>query len=114
MVDTQQITRIFKEGIKRFKKSGVGNARNLMQPTRDWKIILLVFILLNAAIVIFSTYLFLQINKGEIFLVEPTQSSIIDTVDRDLLSETIFLFEEKSRQFEKLKKNKPTLVDPSL
>ena len=85
-----------------------------IQPMRDWKILFVVFVMLNVAIIAFSAFLFLEINRGDIFLVEPTAPSGIDTVDRDELREALLSFEEKARQFEALKTKKPTLADPSL
>lgn len=113
-MDIDNIKNIFKKHSLHFEFGGKHHQRNLMHPARDWKIILFIFSITNIILAVFSAYLFLQINKGEIFLVEPTQAIIVDTIDREALKEVLLLFEEKSRNFEDLKRNKPTLVDPSL
>ena len=103
------------ENIKaRVGKKHFQPGRSVTHPTRDWIIILGTFATLNIIIIILSTFLFLQINKGEIFLVEAVSSSKVDSIDKVLLEETLSFFKEKERVFESLKRNKPVLVDPSL
>ena len=113
-MDIDNIKNIFKKSSLYFGFGGKRHQRSLIHPARDWKIILFIFSITNIIIAIFSAYLFLQINKGEIFLVEPTQTTIADTIDREALTETLLLFEKKTLNLEALKRNRPTLVDPSL
>jgi len=108
------IQKILKNIKARLDKQRFQPGRSVTHPTRDWKIILGAFTALNIVIIILSTFLFLQINKGEIFLVDSTSPSTVDSIDKVLLKETLSFFEEKERVFESLKRNKPTLVDPSL
>lgn len=114
MADASQIKKFFIVLKERFGLRGTVSARAMIRPMRDWKILFVVFIVLNGIIIVFSAFLFLEINKGEIFLVEPATPSGIDTVDRNALREILFSFEEKAEQFEALKTSRPTLADPSL
>lgn len=113
-MDINNIKIFLKKHFSYFKFKRKYHRRNLIRPARDWKIILFIFSITNITIAIFSAYLFLQINKGEIFLVEPPQTTFVDTIDREKLTKTLMLFEEKINNFEVLKRNKPTLVDPAL
>ena len=88
--------------------------RSIIQPARDWKLILLIFVVLNGGIIFFSVYLFLQINKGEIFLVESESSATVSAIDQQLLNETLLFFSEKAGRYEDIKDQKPNLPDPSL
>ena len=88
--------------------------RSMIQPKRDWKLLLLFFVVLSSVILLFSTYFFLQINKGEIFLIEPTSSATVNIIDTQLLDETLLFLSEKASTFEDIKNKKPTLPDPSI
>ncbi len=79
-----------------------------------WNIILAVFIGLNLLLLVFSWYLFLQINEGGIFLVEKENTVQIDTIDRNMLNELIKSFDEKKVIFEGRTVSAPRLSDPSL
>ena len=81
---------------------------------RDWKLIFIIFIIINIAAITSSAYLFNEINKGEIFLVETPLPKAVNTIDKIQLQEILFTYEEKTRKFEAIKKRKPTLIDPSL
>jgi type II secretory pathway component PulC len=86
----------------------------LINASTDWHMLLIIFIIVTIVAVSFSVYLFMQINKGEIFVVKQDESVLSDSIDRTLLKETLSLYEEKSRNFEELKINRPSVVDPSL
>lgn len=86
----------------------------ITNPERDWKILLAVFATLICLVIIFSFYLFAQINKGELFTVKYGKSTTAETIDKSLLNEIISFFEERQQNFDKLKNNRPKIIDPSL
>ncbi len=87
--------------------------RGVINPNRDWKLLLLFFAILNGIVVLLSVYLFFQINKGEIFLVESQSSASVNIINETLLNETLLMFNEKAGAFEDVQTMKPTLPDPS-
>ncbi|MFQ5661915.1 MAG: hypothetical protein ACE5F2_01540 [Candidatus Paceibacteria bacterium] len=111
MIDKENITKIFK---KKNKQPGTGVSAYFLDAKHVWKIIIYVFIALNIGVVAFSVYLFLEINKGDIFKVEQDISVTVDTIDRKLLSETLASFEKMKDELKKLKSKRPSVIDPSL
>lgn len=107
------IKKILKKLTKLVGGRGVHVGRSITHPSRDWKIILVAFTILNIIMAVFSTFLFLQINKGEIFVVDVPIPSSTNSLNREELQNILSFFEEKKRAFVSLKINKPTLVDPS-
>ena len=81
---------------------------------RDWKYILALFLVLNVLVVAGSAYLFFQINKGELFIVEKKSVLANDTVDRKALEVTVAFYEERAQKFDLYKRNPPRVADPSL
>ena len=101
--------------LKRKKDKVHSNKRKgVFDENKIWKIILSIFIFINVGVVVFSWYLFLQISGGDIFNIKESTAVSVETIDRKLLSDTVISFEDKVREFEGLKDNKPRVVDPSL
>ncbi len=78
-----------------------------------WEIILVVFFIFNALLLVFSSYLFLQINEGGIFLVEQNQNVRINTIDRGALRELLASFDVKDALFEDRTVYAPKISNPS-
>lgn len=74
---------------------------------RDWILVFGFFLFLNLIIVLFSTYLFLQINKGSIFVVQRDETAKVIVLNLKQLDKTLNFFEEKETKFLELKKNLP-------
>lgn len=81
---------------------------------RDWKILVSIFLVINIFIAAGSFYLFIKINKEEVFLLEYTGLILVDRIDKDRLNEVVEIFEDKKERFELLLKQKPKIADPSL
>ena len=79
---------------------------------RHWLLLLLIFVVLSTAMLLFSLYLFLQINEGDIFLVDPQEQVSLDTIDRAKLERVIDMFKERSVLFEARKTTVPSTPDP--
>ncbi|MCG2695166.1 hypothetical protein L6261_03755 [Candidatus Parcubacteria bacterium] len=85
--------------------------------TFSWIVLFVFFVLLNIGIAIFSIYLYVQISRGGFFNVaeEPNENTKIIRISKSKLTKIISSFEEKSKRFEELKKQKPNyVIDPSL
>jgi hypothetical protein len=80
----------------------------------DWKTMVIMFFFLWIVVIFGSGYIFIKINKGEIFLIESKIESKQSSVDKKLLETTVASFEGRKIEFEKLKTEKPKTVDPSL
>ena len=74
---------------------------------RDWILVFCFFLLLNLINVLFSAYLFLQINKGSIFVVQIDETAKVIVLNLKQLDKTLNFFEEKETKFLELKKNLP-------
>lgn len=111
MLDNKKIKTFFKS---RIKNRHTNKLHYHLDVSKIWRKILLIFIVANAIIIGFNVYLFLQINSGEIFIVENNETISVKTIDRALLRNTIDLFEIKEIEFDNLKNNKPKIIDPSL
>ena len=88
--------------------------QSLTNVKRDWGIMLSVFVLLVGASLMFSVYLFSQISRGEIFVVQFDNTGDVETIDKNLLQETISFFDNKEERFNELRDSPPSFVDPSL
>ncbi len=94
---------------KRPKSAGV-----LINPNRDWKIILFSFCMVALALVCLSAYLFLKIDRGDIFKAEQKNESTSEVVNRELLDSTVERFEAKKAKLIEIETERHISADPSL
>lgn len=84
-------------------------------PEADWRIILISTIILAVLVLAFSVFLFTKIDKREIFVVEKSEEQREKALDISLLRETVFYYQNKALEFERIKNATSTeAVDPSL
>ncbi len=84
-------------------------------PQADWKIIFLGTAALSLIAIAFSTYMFIQIDKGEIFIVERSPIENVQTLNNKKLQETVDYYRGKAEDFELYSNSTTTsVVDPSL
>lgn len=81
-----------------------------------WEGILVFFMTLIFFVFLFNIYLYLQIDKNNIFTIDNITKTKKESVgvNKIYLSEIIQEFDNKSEELERLKENKPYNVDPSL
>src|SRR3989338_5467661 len=102
------ITKLFK------KRAANTSARMLVNPDRDWAISLSIFTVFLFFILLWSGYVFLQVQKGELFITEPVKNTSKTTLDQKLLNTTILFYRDKARRYDTLQKTKPpSYTDPS-
>lgn len=103
--------------IKKFisfgKRAGVLRKPVLYRPYRDWKIIATVFVVLAVIAAALGTYLFLGVQKGEVFGSDRVIEKPKEVIDKGHLKEVIDSFDQRKIEREKLNSSRPSLVDPS-
>lgn len=85
-----------------------------LRPFRDWGILLGFFFTLLLVLSVANVYLFIQINKEEIFAKEREVEEEIEMMDVELLERIIGNFDTRAENFDNLLEQKPGIVDPSL
>lgn len=83
-------------------------------PEADWKIIFVSTIVLIVSVVALSVFMFIKIDKGEIFVVQRLAGQGQEALNISILKETVSYYQKKAREFEKIKNEKVGAVDPSL
>lgn len=85
-----------------------------INPRRDWKVAIVIFVLISFAAVIFDTYVYWRINKGGFFVSSNKETVPIESIDRSELAKVIKFYEAKEKLFEEVKNKKPDIIDPSI
>jgi|SRR3989344_9072915 len=80
----------------------------------DWKIIFISTVVLAVLVIVLSVFIFIKINKGEIFVVKKSAEPEKKTLDLSLLRKTVSYYENKALEFERIRSVKTPAVDPSL
>ena len=80
----------------------------------DWKNIFISTIILAILTIILSVFIFIKIDKGEIFVEKKTAEPEKQILDLSLLRETVSYYQNKALEFERIKNAKVDAVDPSL
>ena len=85
-----------------------------VSPNDDWKVLAIVFGVLMLFAAIFGVYMFVLIDKGDIFVVEKKAVSHTTTLNKTLLTDTLKFYKDRAIQFETIKAVEATVPDPSL
>lgn len=93
----------------RIRKPKVGG----ISPHMHWRILIILFAIINLAVAGLSLYLYYQIGTGEIFTVSGRGDDTSATIDREKLSKTIEQFEARQETFEAVRAGSVGIVDPS-
>ena len=70
----------------------------------DWKIILTSTLILSILIIILSMYMFIKIDKREVFVVEKPVEMGDKNLSLSVLRDTVFYYQNKALEFERIKK----------
>jgi len=106
---------LFEELKKRFNSKGLAfwnTQGGITHTRRDWRVLFLVFVLALLGIIFFSAYLFLEINRGELYALPPVFTGQLETIDRSVLGEILLSFDEKARQLDIFVENPPAIPNP--
>lgn len=93
---------------KEFRSERIGK-----KASREWEIMLIVFVILNLAIGGGAAYFFNKVSSGEIFKSDEVFTEAQD-IDVSVLKTIVARFEAKEIEFESLKASTTIQIDPSL
>ena len=105
---------LFSQLLKRLNlKKGHRTAFGL-SPEVDWKIIFVSTAVLIILVIASSIFIYVKIDKGEIFVVEKPEENRERTLNISALKETISYYQNKALEFERIKSQVTPATDPSL
>ena len=78
----------------------------------DWQVVCFIFLFLNVVSIGVSVFVYRQINKGELFLVDKKETVSVRSLDRFELERTVAYFEEKQSRFDLIQQKPFSTVDP--
>ncbi len=104
-----------KSWLKNFQKGTDGEyAREGFYPARDWKMFLILAFALLCIIGIFSLYLYVEINQGNLFTGTSEGGQAPVMFKTDLLQKTVNDINLRQKTLEDAKQNKTSAPDPSI
>ena len=83
-------------------------------PEADWKVIFITMVVLIVLTIVFNILMFIQINRGAIFVTVKPEGNKQETLNPDLLRQTISYYQGKVLEFERIQKERASSTDPSL
>ena len=83
----------------------------MANPQTDWKIVFTSTLVLTVIVVALSIVVFVKIDKKEVFM---SGEGVSRALDISLLEDTVRYYENKAEEFENIKINKTSVVDPSI
>jgi|GEM_PF-5650775 len=86
--------------------------KSLVSPERDWRVLLLIFMVFSVCVVAWSTALFIAIN-GDDFVSLPEKRTSNQTFTRDELDHALSYLKGKEEYEKALLTRPPSVVDPS-
>lgn len=87
-------------------------SKSILEPRRDWMIAVGIAFVATSLFALIGLYLFIQMNKGEIFITR-TAAEPLQTIDRMKLEEVVKKNKEQGAVLDGLLLNRPQIVDPS-
>lgn len=85
-----------------------------MTPHSDWRTLVIIFAILVIVAGALSFYIFIQIDRDEIFLAKEAGSVSVRTFNTQKLKDTIKIFEQRKRDLEVIRLERPHIIDPSI
>lgn len=105
----------FKKIFKKISFKKRGEFRTIGEKAdHDWKYILLGFFFLTAVSFGVGLYVFVKINKGEIFTINETSENSQKTINQKELNEASTFFKDRQNHFFEIQSNPAVVQDPSL
>ncbi|MBI5816955.1 MAG: hypothetical protein HZB09_00855 [Candidatus Yonathbacteria bacterium] len=108
---TPNIKKIFKGIIQRQDKD---KFKTEMTPHRDWRILVIAFAVFVIGVGVASFYIFVQIDRDEIFVAKEGEKASTKTFNTQKLKDTIKAFEQRKTVLEALRAERPHIIDPSI
>ncbi len=99
-----------------FKKllasQGVDREKREASPSRDWRIVVLVFALVFVISLVFHGYLFMRVNDDSLFVATTKEEKPV-AFNKENFERILSIFDQQDAIFEKLKTEPLVAVDPS-
>ena len=96
-------------------KLGRGSGRGFgASPEADWKIIFSITATFVVIVIALSAFIFIQIDKGEIFVVERPEDGDEHMLDIEALREAAEYYQGKALEFDRIRIERASVIDPSL
>lgn len=83
-------------------------------PEADWKIIFASTVVLSILAITLSVFIFVKVDKGEVFVVKEPTGQMEKTLNISRLKETVSHYRNKALEFGKIKSKKTSATDPSI
>ena len=109
---TPDIKKIFKRFLQPRDKDKL---KMEMTPRSDWRTLFIIFTILVIAVGSASFYIFVQIERDEIFLAKAKEGEQlrVRTFNAQKLKDTLKAFEQKNSDLDMLRAERPSIIDPS-
>lgn len=109
-----QITKWFRKLLPRNGDQHIG-AHPMFRPTRDWLVIVVVFVGVTVAIAAAAWYMFVQVEEGSFFASTSAREEASDVrLQKNELTNVIEYYEQKRRRFNQFSEGSLSTFDPSL
>lgn len=98
-----------------FKNSAISQfffSRGIVDPQRDWIILIILFVVAIIGCVTFDVYMYSKIVSGDIYVSVSREDLLVENLKRDNLKNILNSFDTKKEEIKELKIS--NLVDPSL
>jgi len=79
----------------------------------DWKVMIILFFFIWIGIIVYSTKIFFDVDKGAFFTTETSEIQTTPIINKKTLEAVVSIFEEKNKKIEELKVSSPSVPDPS-
>lgn len=89
-------------------------SRYHFRPYRDWRIVLLVMVVVLGSTIYFGYDLFSKVRAGEAFTIQQTKVRPVAGIDTKKLQEEVDYYRARARAYATYKNTPPAIVDPSL
>ena len=107
---TPDIKKIFKRFLQLRDKDKL---KMEMTPRSDWRTLFIIFTILVIAVGSVSFYIFVQIERDEIFLAKEGEQLRVRTFNAQKLKDTLKAFEQRKAGLDTLRIERPHIIDPS-
>lgn len=83
-------------------------------PEADWRFVFVSALIIAILVICLSVFIFMQVDKGEVFINERPDGGGGRTLNTSALRETVSYYQAKGEEFERLRISPEPSVDPSL
>lgn len=101
----------FKKIIENIRRRTASRKKSLINISRDWTIILVVFTLLNGVSIGANVYMLMAAGSADVYI--STEEERVETIDRTALNKVLQTYEQKQKRLESLMAQPPRVADPA-